>query len=70
LIDLGEAFFYFNPHWWLAAEKQIRGQIPLGISLNSAIMHSAQLCAVMLGDSDRSPMGIGFVPFGAAIFWT
>ncbi len=36
MIDLGEAFFYFNPHWWLAAEKQIRGQIPLGISLNSA----------------------------------
>jgi hypothetical protein len=36
----------------------------------AAIMHSAQLCAVMLGDSDRSPMGIGFLPFGAAIFWT
>jgi hypothetical protein len=69
-MDLGQAFAYFKPSWGLAAEKQIRAQVSFGISLNPAIMHSAQLCAVMLGDSDRSPMGIGFVPFGAAIFWT
>jgi hypothetical protein len=33
-------------------------------------MHSAQLCAVMLGDSDKSRTGIGFVPFGVLVFWT
>jgi hypothetical protein len=54
---------------WLLKNRFVLKSL-LGISLNPAIMHSAQLCAVMLGDSDRSPMGIGFVPFGAAIFWT
>ena len=51
-------------------KSRVAGHGRYGKLYITAIMHSAQLCAVMLGDSDRSPMGIGFVPFGAAIFWT
>lgn len=35
-MDFGQEFAYFNPHWGLAAEKQIRGQIPFSITLNPA----------------------------------
>ena len=35
-----------------------------------AIMHSSQLCAVMLGDRDRSRACSGFARFGLPEFWT
>jgi hypothetical protein len=36
----------------------------------TAIMHRAQLCAVMLGDSDKNRTGIGFSPFGLPLICT